>query len=149
MTVAMRLMARRLPSSELYPLPPREIVERMAPWSVRAAVSEPALEQATTLAHFGYGAATGAAFAAFADKPGISSGAVYGVAVWAGSYLGWLPAAAVLAPANQHPGNRNALMIAAHLVWGAVLASSLREVERAEKEVFAAGHIADRPASAG
>jgi hypothetical protein len=41
------------------------------------------------------------------------------VAVWAGSYLGWLPAAGILSPATEHPARRNALMIASHVVWGA------------------------------
>jgi hypothetical protein len=145
MTSAMRLLARELAPGERYPLPPREIVERMAPRSARAATPEPAREQATMLAHFGYGAVTGALLAALSDRPSALSGAAYGVAVWAGSYLGWIPAAAVLAPANRHPGRRNALMVAAHVVWGVVLAAGLREIERAESEVFAAGDIRDRP----
>ncbi|MCA1636528.1 MAG: hypothetical protein LC802_23280 [Acidobacteria bacterium] len=40
------------------------------------------------------------------------------MAVWAGSYLGWLPAAGILRPATEHPPRRTALMIAAHVVWG-------------------------------
>ncbi len=154
MTVAMRLLARGLAADERYPLPPREIVERMVPRDLPMPMTtEPARQQATMIAHFGYGAAAGAAFAGLAGagltgKPNALTGAAYGVAVWAGSYLGWIPGAAVLAPAHHHPGRRNALMIAAHVVWGAVLAGSLRELERADREVFARGAIADRPASA-
>jgi hypothetical protein len=49
----------------------------------------------------------------------VLAGAGFGVAVWAGSYLGWLPAAGILSPATEHPPRRNALMIASHVVWGA------------------------------
>jgi putative membrane protein len=45
----------------------------------------------------------------------------FGLLVWAGSYLGLLPALGLLSPATQHAPQRNLLMIAAHLVWGAVL----------------------------
>ncbi len=51
--------------------------------------------------------------------PPALAGAGFGLAVWAGSYLGWLPAAGILRPATEHPPRRVALMIAAHLVWGA------------------------------
>jgi hypothetical protein len=36
-------------------------------------------------------------------------------------------------------------MIAAHVVWGVVLAGGLREIEHAESEVFAAGDLRNRP----
>jgi putative membrane protein len=41
--------------------------------------------------------------------------------VWAGSYLGLLPVLGILSPATRHPTGRNALMIAAHIIWGATL----------------------------
>ena len=46
---------------------------------------------------------------------------LYGLAVWAGSYLGLLPALGIMSPATDHPLRRTALMIAAHLVWGSAL----------------------------
>jgi uncharacterized membrane protein YagU involved in acid resistance len=49
-------------------------------------------------------------------------GALFGVGVWAASYLGWLPAAGILRPATREPAGRNAMMIASHAVWGASLA---------------------------
>jgi hypothetical protein len=45
----------------------------------------------------------------------------YGLAVWAGSYLGWLPAAGVLPPATEEPAGKNAVMILAHVACGAAL----------------------------
>jgi hypothetical protein len=53
------------------------------------------------------------------DKHAMLAGVGFGLAVWAGSYLGWLPAAGIISPATEHPARRNALMIAAHAVWGA------------------------------
>ncbi|HWS53323.1 MAG TPA: DUF1440 domain-containing protein, partial [Pyrinomonadaceae bacterium] len=76
----------------------------------------------TWASHFGYGAACGALYGALAaerDVPPLAAGVGFGLAVWAGSYLGWLPAAGIISPATEHPPRRNALMIAAHVVWGA------------------------------
>jgi len=71
------------------------------------------------------------------------TGAGYGVAVWALSYLGWIPALNVLKPATQHPPRRDLLMIAAHLVWGTALAAGTRELNRSANDVFAAGRLRD------
>ncbi len=43
--------------------------------------------------------------------------------VWGVSYLGLLPGLGILSSAKDHPARRSALMIAAHLVWGWVLAA--------------------------
>ena len=132
MTGTMRRLFETLPEDEQYPLPPREIVD-----STRGdATPEPAAGEeaatATTMAlHFGYGAATGALFA-LQRRRSIGIGAVYGLAVWAGSYLGWIPAAGILKPATRHPWRRNLLMNAAHLAWGAMLAKQLGEIEKAD-----------------
>jgi uncharacterized membrane protein YagU involved in acid resistance len=78
----------------------------------------------TLLAHFGYGTAVGALYAPIAPRGWAAStlgGVGYGLLVWAGSYLGLLPAIGLLSPATRHPPRRNALMIAAHVVWGATL----------------------------
>jgi uncharacterized membrane protein YagU involved in acid resistance len=62
--------------------------------------------------------------------PGPLSGAAFGLAVWAGSYLGLLPVLGILRPATEHPARRNALMIASHVVWGAVAGLVLEELRR-------------------
>lgn len=54
------------------------------------------------------------------SMPAPLTGAVFGLIVWAGSYLGLLPAMGILAPATRHPVRRTALMIAVHLIWGSV-----------------------------
>ena len=141
MTAAMRAMHRHLPSPERYPLPPREIVQRAVVEPSGRALSEQGRRDATLAAHFGYGAATGALYGLARPSERIVPGALYGVLVWAGSYLGWIPALGILRPAARHPLRRNGLMIAAHLVWGATLAATLRELERAEAEIFASDAV--------
>lgn len=125
MTLAMDLMHRRLPAWERYPLPPSEITEAL---ESRAGVADdlsPGEHAALTMAnHFAYGAATGALYPLVADRlPGgaAAKGIVYGLGVWTASYLGLLPSLGILTPAAEHPRERNALMIAAHVVWGAAL----------------------------
>ncbi|HEX8556949.1 MAG TPA: DUF6789 family protein [Pyrinomonadaceae bacterium] len=135
MTLAMKLMHEQLPGDEQYPLPPRQVTEGMAE---KAGVNEHLDDEeraaATWASHFAYGAACGALYGALtsggrADSRPLLAGAGFGVAVWAGSYLGWLPAAGIISPATEHPARRNALMIAAHLVWGATAALALKEAD--------------------
>ena len=75
-------------------------------------------------AHIGYAVAAGAVYgttAAGLKLPPALRGAGYGLALWAASYLGWLPATGLYRPATREPLARNALIIAAHLLWGATL----------------------------
>ena len=122
MTLAMKLMHKQLPPQEKYPLPPRQVMEGMAEAAgVDERLDEEEKETATWASHFAYGTLCGAAYGALSGRVGnygALAGAGFGVAVWAGSYLGWLPAAGILSPATEHPPRRNALMITAHVVWG-------------------------------
>lgn len=135
MTMAMRRLHRALPRQERYPLPPREISEDMPKLGLPAS-------SATLLHHFLYGGATGALFATLFRRRDVASGATYGIAVWTASYLGWIPAAGILEFGTRHPFRRNALMLAAHLVWGACLAVGLAELEEAESDSFS---LSDSP----
>jgi hypothetical protein len=123
MTLSMKLMHEQLPAEEQYPLPPRLITEEMTELvGVDDKLDEPEMKGLTMLSHFAYGAACGAIYGPLSKRlpgAGVLGGVAFGLAVWTGSYLGWLPAVGILAPATEHPGRRNALMIAAHVVWGA------------------------------
>jgi hypothetical protein len=130
MTLAMKLMHERLPREERYPLPPRQVTEGLAEKAgVNEDLDEEEREAATWASHFAYGAACGALYGAVSgervDGHPLLAGAGFGLAVWAGSYLGWLPAAGIIAPATEHPARRNALMIAAHAVWGATTGAAV------------------------
>lgn len=138
MTLAMKLMHEQLPREEQYPLPPRAVTMELAEAAgLDERMDEPAREAATWAAHFGYGAACGAAYGALAGGKGrvppVLAGASFGLAVWAGSYLGWLPAAGIMRPATEHPPRRVALMVAAHLVWGAAAGLTFKAMSEGEK----------------
>jgi len=145
MTRFMRAAHPRLPLPERYPPPPRELIDSAAS-AVGAAPGEEAARDLTLAAHYAFGAAAGAATAALLPRQGPAAGALAGVAVWAGCYLGWIPASGLLNPATRHPAGRNAMMIAAHLVWGAATAVALRELEAQRNAMSGVGEGRDVPA---
>ena len=125
MTAAMAALQGSLPAEQQHALPPRHITENAAAVAGVSLGDTEAEHKASTLAaHFGYGAAAGAGYAAFAGKTGLDpakEGALYGLAVWGGSYLGLMPATGLYKSATEEPTARNLVMIAAHVVWGAAL----------------------------
>ncbi len=118
-----------MPPQEQYPLPPREIVAVFAEKSGLRRILTPAQEHAIAVAcHYGYGSAAGALYGAV-TPPDTSTplrGVAFGLALWATSYLGWLPALGILRPAAKHPPRRTILMIASHIVWGLAVAALVR-----------------------
>jgi hypothetical protein len=135
MTLVMESLHEKLPGEPPRPLPPREITESITlKVGVREELPESRMEDLTLAGHFGYGALCGALFGLIAPKrlpAAIGCGMAFGLAVWAGSYLGWLPALDMRHDARQDPPARNGLMIAAHVTWGAaagvVMASGRRK----------------------
>ena len=125
MTAAMEILYHFLPRREQYPLPPSEIMTKITQDTGVLDHADREQHLAVTMAgHFAYGTAAGAFYATFAHKLPFSPmlrGIGYGLVVWTISYLNLLPALRILRPATEHPAGRNALMIAAHLVWGAAL----------------------------
>lgn len=120
MTVVMKALHSQLPREENYPLPPREIIDETARRvELHDDLSEETKTALTFAGHFAYGTATGAIYPLLVSNPNPINGAIYGLGVWGASYLGWLPAAGILGSATKHPARRVALMVAAHLVWGA------------------------------
>lgn len=145
MTLAMNALFRRLPAPERYPLPPRELTERTAASvGLRRRLGEPGLKAATLASHFGFGAAAGSLYAPLLLRrlPPMAGGVGYGLAVWTVSYLGWIPALGLLRPATRHPARRNALILAAHVVWGAALGPVADRLSRALSP-FAGGPLRD------
>lgn len=134
MTIAMELMHRRLPWWERYHLPPSQIVARVTRrLGLRKHMGQSEHIGTTMLAHFAYGTAAGAVYAPLASRvplPPAFTGVAFGLIVWTVSYLGLLPALGILRPATGHPPRRNLLMIAAHVVWGAVLGLVTELVQR-------------------
>ena len=124
MTAVMMALHRALPRGQRYPLPPRQIALRVAEAvRLRREMNEPARSAATLAAHFAFGTATGVAYAPLAaalrSTPACAgAGVAFGLLVWLVSYAGWLPAVGLYAPPQNQPAARNALMVAAHVVWG-------------------------------
>ena len=144
MTAAMRRMHEKLPPKESYPLTPREIIDSMAE-QADVPLSGEAAKDVTTAAHFAYGAASGALLGGAGVMLGPVSGAMGGIGIWLGSYLGWIPTAKVLKPATDHPPRRNLLMLAAHIVWGVATASAMRELIAARESILEDGPDKDAP----
>ena len=137
MSIFMVVGWKLLPKHEKYHLPPRliteEITERVG---VEDRLNENELIGLTIFSHFGYGALFGWLYTIFEHRLPLHSslkGAFTGVAVWAGSYLGWLPMLGILPSAKWHPWRRNLLMIIAHVIWGVTLGESLRKLTEKNK----------------
>ncbi len=128
MTATMTMAAgySALPQNEHDSLPPRQITMKLAQAvGVVHKMDELERVEATAATHFAYGTLMGGVFGALVRgrvRPDVETGIAFGLTVWAGSYLGLLPALGLLSPATQHPTNRNLLMMGAHVVWAAALA---------------------------
>lgn len=123
MTLTMELLFRRLPVEQKQALPPRKLTMAIArrAQAQQLLPSEGARVDASLLAHFGYGALTGALYPLAIRQPQkhpVLLGSLYGTAIWALSYLGWIPALRLLPPATREHPQRRRLMLIAHLVWG-------------------------------
>ena len=138
MTVAMEGMYKLLPPRQQYPLPPRLITENVADAAgIDDALDEKETTSLTFFNHFAYGAATGALYSAAVcrfSKPTVLNGIGFGLGIWLVSYEAALPLAGILSPAHEHPPQRNALMIAAHVVWGASLGMILSSLTNGKPE---------------
>lgn len=106
-------------------MPPAKITDDMlARGGVAATKSE--RNALTTLAHLGFGAGCGALYSLL--RPGRPSlgraaieGAAFATAVWGASYAGWIPALRIMPPPADDRKDRQATMVIAHWVFGAVL----------------------------
>lgn len=145
MTAAMTALHRRLPPGSRYPLPPREITEKVFP--VRDDESGTLL---TLGAHFGYGGAMGLLYAACTTRPDehwASRGILAGGIVWALSYFVLLPLAGILRPAHKHPPERNLLMLIVHFIWGLTLAGFLASMKGSSGGMVKGSHRLHRDRS--
>lgn len=90
---------------------------------------EPMRSVATAALHVAFGAAAGAGFATAlrraSERAPVTSGIATGLAVWAVSYAGWIPALGVLPPPWRDRPGRPGSMLAAHVVYGASLGRTL------------------------
>lgn len=115
-------------------LPPKKIT-RAAAHSVGNHPDPAELKLATVGAHFGFGMAAGAGYTALDRKlrlpvPPVLKGIAYGMAVWFGSYNGWVPALGIMPPSNRDLPGRARMILVAHVIYGAILGLVARQDSR-------------------
>ncbi len=117
--------------------PPRHIVEHtLERLRLRQRLTGRSRKALSVAAHLGFGATQGALYAVgqqtsnqlrgAASEPRAQSGIPFALGVWATSYAGWIPATGILPPPSRDRPGRPTTMILAHVVYGAVLAKTLR-----------------------
>ena len=126
MTLVMLAGKRLLPWRSREALPPTQITHNaLAAVQLHDDVSHDERLALTALNHFAYGAAVGSLYGRLFNPRGVggaaASGVGYGLTVWAGSYLGLMPALRLYRPPGDEPAERHGLIIAAHVVWGGSL----------------------------
>jgi len=133
MTVVMEGLRVVLPAEQHRRMPPREIVDRTIDKTVEKTGEGQDLDRddrivLTTLAHFAFGAAAGAVYGAITGsrRSSVLKGIAYGLGVWAVAYGVGLPSLGLHPAAARDTTNRNEVLIASHLVWGAFLGNLTR-----------------------
>jgi len=134
MTAVMQLL-HKYPVPEPERWPPRQIAERMGRrLGLTQELDHDERSALTWASHFGYGTSAGGLYGLLfgnTSVPPVTFGVGYGLAVWAASYLGWLPAAGIMRPATRQNRRRNVMLIASHAVWGGVLGLLTDRLRRA------------------
>jgi uncharacterized membrane protein YagU involved in acid resistance len=127
MTLVMEAMRAALPAEQHRRMPPREIVDRSIEKAEETAGTSANLDRSdraalTTVAHFAFGTAAGALYGAFGPRrPSVLAGIAYGLGVWAAAYGVGLPSLGLHPAAPDDTKDRNEVLIASHVVWGAAV----------------------------
>ena len=110
---------------------PPDAIATEAAHAVGADPTETQADVLASFAHAGFGATVGAAYALLPryGAPPLR-GVLLALGVWAVSYQGWVPALGILPPATRDKPGRPAVMIAAHVVFGAVLGTVEQRLRR-------------------
>lgn len=140
MTLAMFRMQRALPEKEKSPLPPATLTSQITgAFGVDQHLPAQIRPDATMISHFAYGAACGVLYSWLERKnqmAPLAKGSLFGIGVWAASYLGWIPVFGLRASGYKMPIRRNGLMLLAHLVWGASLGFAANEMKNFGNEML-------------
>jgi NAD(P)-dependent dehydrogenase (short-subunit alcohol dehydrogenase family) len=114
--------------------PPRRIVRRLLG---RHGVRMPrgaALNVSALAAHLGFGASLGGVYGLLPPRTQSPLGGwTYGALAWAVNYAGWLPKAGLMPSPSRDRLGRPTTMVAAHLVFGRVLAEAFGAIYRPER----------------
>jgi hypothetical protein len=129
MTLMMRKVAPKVVPEDMRPdeFVPKKAVE----WAEEEAGRPHALTEAQEMkaalgAHLSYGSSMGALYGLARSRmdgiPAPLSGTLFGMAVWALSFEGWMPALGVAKPPTERSPKKVPMPIMAHLVYGAITA---------------------------
>ena len=111
---------------------PRQIADKLLnKLGLRDYLSPPAFEASWMALHFGYGTASGVAYAlvqkAIGRERPVVEGLVFGTALWAAGYCGWLPLMGLYPPPTRLPRRKVAVeLVGSHLVYGVSTAQAHR-----------------------
>jgi hypothetical protein len=113
--------------------PPRNVARHFEEAiGVRDALPRPAFEVSWVGQHSAYGAAAGVAYARSRRRlrlpEPLPTGPLFGAALWAFGYAGWLPATGLYPPPTAEPRRRIGTPIAAHLIDGTATATVSRRL---------------------
>ncbi len=101
---------------------PPVAIATSAAHAVGAEPTEPQADVLASVSHVAFGILGGAGYALLPRVgPPWLRGVVTAVGIWVFAYQGWVPALGILPPATKDRPERPAAMIAAHVVYGAVL----------------------------
>ena len=108
--------------------PPKRVVRALLPGHRHR--PKPGERTLGTLAHFAFGAASGALFGLLAGgrRPRVPAGVAYALAIWVSGYQGWIPEFKIMPPISQDLPGRPAVMAAAHVVYGTALVLVLNRI---------------------
>lgn len=138
MTMMRREVAPRVLPEEM--VPEEFVPKRVLEWAEEQAGRPDALPDDTEmklslLPHFGYGSSMGALYGLARSRvdgvPAPLAGAVFGVAVWAVGFQGWLPALGVQPATTEQPPEKRPMPVMAHLLYGVTTALAYEALERA------------------
>ncbi|MEO6418267.1 MAG: DUF6789 family protein [Polyangiaceae bacterium] len=115
--------------------PPRKLVRHFLGRMRKAPVRGRKRDALAVAAHFAFGGVGGAIFGAVEPRipprvPRPLAGMLFGTAVWALSYAGWIPRLGVMAAPHKDRPGRPLVMIASHWIYGAVLGGTTNVLRR-------------------
>jgi uncharacterized membrane protein YagU involved in acid resistance len=115
--------------------PPRKITRELVEATTDSLAPIQHLNALTTVNHCAYGIAGGAVFAWLRregqlPESAVLQGIAFGLLVWAGSYMVWVPAFRIMPPPEEDQPGRVGTMVAAHVVYGSVLGKCQELLEK-------------------
>jgi hypothetical protein len=128
--------ARSRRERALTDLPFKEVSLSIADSAGAVPKSEAARTAYAWASHFAFGCAMGALYAAIAPRTArhwlaVPPGVLFGLAVWAASYVEALPALRLLPAPEDRPAGHNVMNLGGHVVYGATLGATVDALRRA------------------